>query len=112
MLRDIHVVVDVVRVDSILVFKVNHNKIVKNHACLDDCLHHMTFSKTTSGGQDMELCLEHSKRSFNVLPLASCADANICFIKVWGFTNILTSNHSVDRFHHQANMRTDTHSPH
>jgi hypothetical protein len=70
-------VVDVVRVDSILVFKVNHNKIVKNHACLDDCLHHMTFSKTTSGGQDMELCLEHSKRSFNVLPLASCADANI-----------------------------------
>ena len=68
MLRDVHFIVNVVRIDSILTFEVD-DKIVKNHTRLDNCLHRVTFPQTTSGCQDMESCLQHSKCLFNVLPL-------------------------------------------
>ncbi len=68
MLHDVHFIVNIVRIDSKLTFEVNDKKIVKNHTRLDSCLHRMTFPQTTSGCQDMESCLQHSKCSFNVLP--------------------------------------------
>ncbi len=67
MLRDVHFIVNVVRIDSILTFEVD-DKIVKNHTRLDHCLHCMTFPQKTIGCQDMVSCLQRSKCLFNVLP--------------------------------------------